>query len=724
MMVCAFGGCITFAVVWPLEAGLELDAAYTPHGIALHMNLGNMAKVAQPMELLPGETPTCPSTESGQPRERDSTLSVTGRLTEGECDTSVQPSIVSAASTPGGAEAQACRTEPASASRTHSIDEARNSAENYSEAAIVSSSPSIRPEGVNHGKGPSSFSTTVPPCDNASSSPDRVLPVAGQLTDGDGGRREKLRRTSTQILMHFSALCLLSVVIVFVETSYTAEDKSRQNLALSPILKTDVSTMITVLRASQGILSTLATMLLNEAFVGIQWAQISSSHGLPYLSLLALSPTTGLAGVGELIKARAVKKTTKIWAISRVLLIGFLWLSGLTLFFNTSLITVYDTSHSYEVTAGVGAFNGSLVEPFKEFLHSLAPKYTYETLPYTYFAAAYTLVVNPLISTVSQPVNCQPDDCASYLLSGGLMMVAPWAPQAYPDYPMIKVAHAPSIQIDFTRTAKDGFEDVECDDFGEDGTAIGIRLCLAEEQSNPGLFVCSGGFNGGICELADPAPNITTEVTFYTRKASIIAARSNYSIMSITETTPPVQVSSENVNLPAYRNSLRWLLNYTAADLPPPSSIAQSFWSSQKQLGDLSTQGLISQNFQSILAFPFWLFNSNNWGNTQLQENQTVSSLPSEFYTQAYVVAPYIKIKFDFTMFITFLVLQVLAIVFAFGAMLWVWSRSALPLKTSSFPLYDIWFKADVRIPHMGEAFGARNSEVIKGMKDARVLMA
>ena len=79
---------------------------------------------------------------------------------------------------------------------------------------------------------------------------------------------------------------------------------------------------------------------------------------------------------------------------------------------------------------------------------------------------------------------------------------------------------------------------------------------------------------------------------------------------------------------------------------------------------DPSTSVVLSQNFQSILTFPFWLFNANNYGNTALQAQQIIPMLPMEFYTEASIVAPYVKIKFDWVMFVIFLVLQGLAISF------------------------------------------------------------
>lgn len=179
----------------------------------------------------------------------------------------------------------------------------------------------------------------------------------------------------------------------------------------------------------------------------------------------------------------------------------------------------------------------------------------------------------------------------------------------------------------------------------------------------------------------------------------------------------------QDLDLAAYRDSLRWLLNYTAADLPPPSSVAQSFWSAQKQLQDPATWGIQLQNFQSVLVFPFWLFNANSWGNTQTHANTTVSTLPPEFLTQASIVEPYAKIKFQPAMFVLFLVLQILFLLFICSVVSWAWMKSRIPLKTSSFPLFDMAFKAEVHngmankdLDHLGD------SEIVHFMRDAKVI--
>lgn len=158
---------------------------------------------------------------------------------------------------------------------------------------------------------------------------------------------------------------------------------------------------------------------------------------------------------------------------------------------NTSSVIVYDTAHTYPVTAGVGPFNGSLVQPFRSFLHTLRPGYAYETIPYNYLASAYTLVVNPLIATVANPRTCVAKPCISYLLSGGLTTVIPWVPREQAEYSLVRVKHAPSIQADFAGPIMDNlaFTDSDCDLFGQDDVSIGIRLCLRMNPSAPGVLM-------------------------------------------------------------------------------------------------------------------------------------------------------------------------------------------------------------------------------------------
>lgn len=153
-------------------------------------------------------------------------------------------------------------------------------------------------------------------------------------------------------------------------------------------------------------------------------------------------------------------------------------------------------------------------------------------------------------------------------------------------------------------------------------------------------------------------PNLTTTFTIYSRRSNVVAARSNFSILSVDELT--VAVPEPSLDMTTYRLALRWLLNFTAAGIPPPSSIAEYFWSAPLQLTSQYWSPGPRKALQSIVAYPMFFFNVNNVGNIALLETATASDLPDEYHTHASVASPFTKIVVNHDMFILFIVLEVM----------------------------------------------------------------
>jgi hypothetical protein len=129
------------------------------------------------------------------------------------------------------------------------------------------------------------------------------------------------------------------------------------------------------------------------------------------------------------------------------------------------------------VTAGIGPFNASLVQPFVTFLQSLGPPDLGLTvLPNSYAAMVGMLAMNPLITTTSSSVACNDTRCTSYLMTGGLEPVTPWIPEGYREYSLATIRRMPSIQLDIIPSNDYVFQKEDSDVFGEDGMALGIKL--------------------------------------------------------------------------------------------------------------------------------------------------------------------------------------------------------------------------------------------------------
>jgi hypothetical protein len=154
-------------------------------------------------------------------------------------------------------------------------------------------------------------------------------------------------------------------------------------------------------------------------------------------------------------------------------------------------VTVFDTAESYNVTAGVGPFNASYIPGFLETLNSTAPEYPFSILPYTYYGMINNLISNPIISSAADTTACLDDeeDCASYLLSGGVWQTAPWMPSTHPDYPLVKLDNVPTIQVDFRgKHGPRAFRDEDCQLVGSPLALIGAEFCVREMGSNGALY--------------------------------------------------------------------------------------------------------------------------------------------------------------------------------------------------------------------------------------------
>ena len=233
--------------------------------------------------------------------------------------------------------------------------------------------------------------------------------------------------------------------------------------------------------------------------------------------------------------------------------------------------------------------------------------------------------------------------------------------------------------------------------------------------------MCKQGLEDEACKSNLGAPNITTKVTFYRRKATVFVSYSNLTVTDIQDMTP-AQLSPID-DIAAYRAALSWILDYEAADIPAPSSVVQAFWGGWEQL-ETDLGSVLRPTFHGLLAFPAWMFNANNFGNANLPKRVVSDDLPPEHYTSASIVAPYVKLKFDPLFFNLFIGLQGVALLFLWGVVVWGFFISADLPDISSFPAFDVAFKAMPRHAHgleNGDVWEDGDTAILGLMRDARV---
>lgn len=227
-------------------------------------------------------------------------------------------------------------------------------------------------------------------------------------------------------------------------------------------------------------------MLLNS-FDIFAWILTKRDTGIKTLRLLGFSSVTSLWGTLGLLFSHHTSTSDKSLIAAKLGLLAATWLSGVVLFAKTDTDVVMHSISSYNVTAGIGSFQGAYVSEFLQQLQETNAGYNQTILPYSIITSSSQLTINSRHSLKTAPVDCnKTQECDSYLLPGGLAMSTPWPPTDHADYPLITIHGAPATQIDFERNLEPepSFDIAQdCLVFGSQGFVVGMQFCLAKSTS-------------------------------------------------------------------------------------------------------------------------------------------------------------------------------------------------------------------------------------------------
>jgi len=122
-----------------------------------------------------------------------------------------------------------------------------------------------------------------------------------------------------QFLILILSSALYTCIILIALATGWAQSTSDKNVPLSKWFKVEVGTTITVVRVLQGVLSATSTILLSRSLLYLKWGLMRThgDDGIPYKTLLALSPTTLDWGSVKLILGFASRLSTRFWALLR-----------------------------------------------------------------------------------------------------------------------------------------------------------------------------------------------------------------------------------------------------------------------------------------------------------------------------------------------------------------------------------------------------------------------
>jgi hypothetical protein len=422
---------------------------------------------------------------------------------------------------------------------------------------------------------------------------------------------------------------------------------------------------------------------------------------------------------------------------------------------NTQAGVIYNSDFTFQLTAGTGVFNGSLVDPFlTQLTHN---DQGHPWIPYLLMVGINDFTSNPTWTIPTTPIGCSGDNCTAYLLPGGLESTTPWPPTDFPDSPIVEILDAPAVQLEFIKGVdpSDQFLSSDCDVIGDTDYLVALEICLTKSQKYPNSFIsrkvplkriallptkplivliiCANGTSvDGSCLNYGNVTTISTTFSVYKRVASTINSRSNMTIMAISDLGSASQVSELDVT--ALKKGVNWLLDYKASDIPVTSSLAFRFWSSTMQISTPFWAMDEYRAFTGLLALPMWFFQANNYGNPDMNTpspDKMVTYLPPEFTATADISRPYNKIKINQTMLTAYVMLTLLALAFSWIVILVILVRQKPSPRTSSYPLIDFAGKTSQVVTgdiggiqaKLVKLTGADDRRIRHGLKETKILL-
>lgn len=237
------------------------------------------------------------------------------------------------------------------------------------------------------------------------------------------------------------------------------------------------------------------------------------------------------------------------------------------------------------------------------------------------------------------------------------------------------------------------------------------------------IYICTNGTSAdGECLNVGVLSNISTTLSVYSRQATTINARLNYSIIAAPELGTPSK--NMNVDIHALRLAMRWLMDFKASKTPPITSPIWMFWNSGKQMSSTFWQYDQYTTFQSLLAYPIIFFTDNSYANPLMTEpspDNMVTYLPAQFSTSASIVRPYNKIKINHSMFIAYITLEIAALALSWLVIAVMLIRKLNVAVISSYPLVDFASKLHPRNVPAGSTGVQEHLDMITGADDRRI---
>lgn len=134
---------------------------------------------------------------------------------------------------------------------------------------------------------------------------------------GNASRISTFAHTRSLILLAALSTGTFTLTVWYADAAFSAELTIHAAKAVNKLFRIEFGSAIAILRILQGLLATLTTASLYNAFEIVQWAHISDQDGAECLRVLGISPSTGVIGTLGLLVDRQARMVDRGWSSLR-----------------------------------------------------------------------------------------------------------------------------------------------------------------------------------------------------------------------------------------------------------------------------------------------------------------------------------------------------------------------------------------------------------------------
>lgn len=506
-------------------------------------------------------------------------------------------------------------------------------------------------------------------------------------------------------IYHIRLTWLLALATIAVYTLTVVYALGNTKVLDFPSIRLSISFTILVLRVLSEVTSLCMVSLIDSSLERLQWMLAARDEGFALPGFLALAPGTGKLGMLNLL-LRGFRGGRR-WSLLRLVLVLGVPAIDIVILSRVSAGLVFNEHASFPVAAGVGDFDASNVEQWREIAALQITTDFKNFLQNSQLAVDVPPLVRDGSSCFDSAIFAGYEACgASWFVHGGLQLVTP-SPirnNSLPNSYVYVVQNVQGVQLDFYPMASDSRFDGTTDCMVAGNRNAAVQFCVSNTNGttvNTKYVHCPHQYSYNSSCLTHTAwqssTGWTTSMTAHRRTADVRFSRYNYSTVSIDNLSPgtTVQIPASSL-LQVFKATFSGNTMGFSSNTPGQQFII--YLSNYLTFATASTFGNLeaSAYLRNLLALPLYYFQPTYLSNasfaiTELNVDEPNPGVPRDLYTTAAFADPSYRVLVVRWSVWVYTIWGAVTIAFCLGLLV----LGSLPQTAGKAPESTLWLVVD-----------------------------